>query len=217
MFRDNNNCKIEGGGKLYGQGKQYMNLQREKFCQNLFKGMTGAEAYKDAYNKPDANERYAAFYASKLKSQEIIQKRLMDLRDELAKKNLVTVEKVLEEYSHIAFDDIKNYLSFSTEMVDVVDDDTGEVTQYPRHSVIIKDSKDIDTRNVSEIFLDAKGQLKFKLYPKDSALDKLGQYLGMWVNRSEITGKDGGPVELKDAREMFINRLVKRVNEGTDK
>jgi hypothetical protein len=50
--------------------------------------------------------------------------------------------------------------------------------------------------------------VKFKLHDKVAALEKLGRHLGMFKEKVEITGKDGGPVELSDAKATLLRGLV---------
>lgn len=91
-------------------------------------------------------------------------------------------KRVLEELCHIAFDDIKNYLIFYTDSDGI-----------PK--VDLKDSSDIDTRNIAEI-TQSKGSFKFKLYGKDNAITRLGNYLGLW--KSKANGDMEDLSELKD-------------------
>ena len=122
--------------------------------------------------------------------------RIEELTNELKQRNMVTVEKVLEELSHIAFDDIKNYLSFRTEKVLAGYDSNGLPVSEYRTIVDIKDSNTIDTRNIAEIQVGKDGQFKFKQYCKDNALIQLGKYLGMFKDNVNINGSV--PVKIVD-------------------
>ena len=52
----------------------------------------------------------------------------------------------------------------------------------------MKDSDDINTKNISEISIGKDGQFKFKLYERDNALIQLGKHLGMFKDKVEVTG-----------------------------
>ena len=60
-----------------------------------------------------------------------------------------------------------------------------------------KDGRGEDARDVRKV--------KFKLSDKRSALVDIGKHLGMFVERKELTGKDGGPIEVAEtpASEQF--------------
>lgn len=92
------------------------------------------------------------------------------------KRTEITQDRVLEELAHIAFDDISNYLRYYT-------DEQGRV------QIEVKDSEEVDTRNISEISYSKKDGFKFKLYGKDSALVNVGKHLGMFKERIEHTGE----------------------------
>ena len=123
----------------------------------------------------------AAQNLTKLNVQEEIEKRMNDRE----KRTEITQDKVLREFAHIAFDDIRNYLEFWT-------DENGKL------QVELKSSEEIDTRNISEIQLD-NGKLKFKLYPKDNALTQLGRHLGLFNDKLNFDGTINLNVNVKVA------------------
>lgn len=60
--------------------------------------------------------------------------------------------------------------------------------------------------------------MKFKLHDKISALEKVGRHLGMFTEKVESSGKDGGPIELTDARAALLRGIVPNASPiGTDK
>lgn len=194
-------------------GTMRLTPKREKFCQNIVKCMNQRAAYKDAFNPPNMKDYVIDREASVLRRNPIVAARIKEIQHEIQKDNQVTIEKVLAELAHIAFDDVKNYLDFRNEKKLVgYDEKLQPVFEY-LPIVEVKNSGDIDTRGISEVTVDARGNFKFKLYPKDAALFKLGQYLGLFVDRSEITGKDGGPIEVCDARKLLLEKLIKKSNE----
>lgn len=190
--------------------------KQEQFAQNIFKGMHQRDAYRNAYRAEKMTDAMVDTQASFLVRKPVVAKRIQELRDTLAIRNIVTVEKVLDELSKIAFDDIKNYLDFENQSVCIGHSADGTPVVKDFTNIKIKDSEKIDTRNISEVQLDSKGNFKFKLYPKDNALTQLGRYLGMFTDRTEVTGKDGGPIEIENVREKFIEKLSKLQNKGTD-
>ena len=55
---------------------------------------------------------------------------------------------------------------------------------------------------------DKDGRFVLKLSPKTPSLDLLGRHLGMFRDKLEVTGKDGGPVEVEHVRERIARRLA---------
>jgi len=86
----------------------------------------------------------------------------------------------------------------------------------------VKDSDTIDTRSVAEVSVDKEGKFRLKMYCKDNALVQLGKHLGMFVEKHEITGKDGGPVKvehdlskLSEAELDALESLLSKAAEGS--
>lgn len=66
---------------------------------------------------------------------------------------------------------------------------------------------------LQEITFRADGSIKFKLYDKQAAMNTLAKHLGLLVERKEVTGKDGGPVE---QRNINVNVNVESEHESAD-
>jgi len=94
----------------------------------------------------------------------------------------VTEEKVIQEMAKIAFDDISEYLSFCR-------DENGDV------KIQVNESEGLDTRAVAEI-TNSKSGFKFKMYNKQQALVKLGDYLGLWKRTPEDEIEDLDELEI---------------------
>jgi len=56
-----------------------------------------------------------------------------------------------------------------------------------------------------------KCDVKIRLWPKDAALRMAGEHLGMFKKKLEITGKNGGPIEVdtESARLRILARVAK--------
>ena len=189
--------------------------KQEIFAQNLFAGMNQAEAYRNSFYTDNMTKNTISTQASKMAKNPAVKARVEELRNELKERNMITVEKVLAELGHIAFDDVKNYLDFSTEKTVVEYEEDTPIFEY-RTVVNMKNSDSIDTRNIQEISIASNGTFKFKLYPKDNALIQIGKHLGLFNEKLEVTGKDGGPVLVEDARKQLTARLIKLHEPGTD-
>ena len=160
-----------------------LTAKQEKFVQELIKGKSQREAYKAAYNAENMADNTIDVKASQLLKKDKIRARYEQLRGKVIKrteeKAIITAEEIIKEIASIAKDDISNYLDFRTEKVVVAYDDEGNPVIDYRTIVDLKDSRDIDTKNVSEVSIGTNGQFKFKMYCRDTALYKLAEIFGL--------------------------------------
>ncbi len=123
--------------------------------------------------------RSAVHSAKRLLRMPAITEAIAKAQAEAAKRNEITVDRVLQELSRIAFHDPSKI-----------------VTVSKRQAVRITPTEDLDedSRRCVESVGESQHGLRIKLLDKTKALELLGKYLDMWVDRHEITGDDGGPI-----------------------
>lgn len=158
--------------------------KQEKFVQELIKGKSQREAYKTAYNAKNMTDNSIDVNASKLLKNTKVALRYKELKSKVIEraeeKAIITAEEIIKEIANIAKDDISNYLEFKTVKTVVNhDEETGEPIIDYRTIVDMKDSIDIDTKNISEISIGPNGTFKFKTYCRDTALYKLAEIFGL--------------------------------------
>ena len=139
---------------------------------------------KQAAIRAGYSAKTAEVKASQLLSLVKVQNEIDKLLVEQQKRTMITADKVLNEIADIAFDDISNYLEFYTDPI------TGDVRTK------VKDSKNINTKNISEVSCGKDGSFKFKLYCKDNALMLLGKHLKLFTDKMELSGDKDKPVEI---------------------
>lgn len=96
----------------------------------------------------------------------------------------VTVERILSELSKIGFANLGDYFRITKEGEPFIDlSGITEDQSAALQEIMVEDFKDgrgDDTRDVRRV--------KIKMLDKSTALDKLGKYLGMFVDRVKIEG-----------------------------
>lgn len=132
------------------------------------------------------SEKRSSEISYQLLQKTTVQQAIQKAMDERAKRVDVTADKVLQELAHIAFDDIKNYLSYRTEKTLLEYDENGKPIIGYKQVIEMMDSDMVDTRNIQEVSTNAKGVFTFKLYSKADALNALGKHLGMFTDKSEV-------------------------------
>jgi phage terminase small subunit len=132
----------------------------------------------------------------------------------------ITADKVLEEYAKLGFSDVSDYLEVVTERVLVDRTAEGEPISEIKQFVFMKDTKDIPPEKlaaISEVKQHKDGSISFKLHDKRGALDSIARHLGMFTERIEHTGKDGGPIQTAvDLSGLTIEELRNLANLDAD-
>ena len=139
----------------------------------------------------------------------------------------ITQDQVLRELARIGFVDIRKVVTWTNGASGFDEDEaeeTGEVRISVANFVMLTPSDEIDAETaaaISEISQTKDGALKVKLHDKRAALVDLGRHLGMFKDKVEVTGKDGGAIEIDqvrndaDAFTRSIARLATRAGEGS--
>lgn len=123
----------------------------------------------------------------KVEIQEATQQRMKDR----SRRTEITQDRVLQELAKIGFSDIRRAVSWGAAAPDPEGDDP------PLNSVWLVPSEEVDpdtSAAISEISQTAQG-IKIKLHDKRAALVDIGRHLGMFKDKLEVTGKDGGPLQ----------------------
>lgn len=137
--------------------------QQEKFAQEVAKGKTLADAYRVAYPKSKKwGEKTLHPAASKLVADYKVSTRVNDLRDKAEVAAVVTRERLLREIGRLAFVDPRRLLHDNGSMraLHELDDDTAAA--------------------IASVEVDEYGKLKYKLWDKGAAQEKLAKHLGVY-------------------------------------
>ena len=178
------------------------------FCDEYLIDLNATRAYKAAYKNVKKDETAAAAGARLLRNVKV--KNYIDEKmKEREKRTEITQDKVLKELAKIGFADLKDYLEYKTAKSVVEYDEAGKPIIDYTTIIDLIDSREVDTSPVQEVSISKDGTFKFKLYDKQKALELIGKHLGMFVDKTEVTGKDGGPIEIQDARQSLIEKLTK--------
>lgn len=180
------------------------NPKHERFCQEYIIDLNGTKSYERTYGKVKAPR----VQASKLLSKANISTRIAELKEIRSERTVITQDMVLKELKILAQSDIQDYLEV--------------VKQYPGTDdgrlklKMFADMKGNATRaiqSISEHITKDGIQLKFRLHGKTPALELLARHLGMLIERHELTGEDGKPIQI----EYILVKQKKRKRGGDGK
>lgn len=132
-----------------------------------------------------------------------------------ADRTEITSDMVLKELAKIGFSDIRKAIRWHGHLVTEEDNpeggDIAVIKTIVTNNVELVDSDDLDDETaaaISEISQNQGGGIKLKLHDKRAALVDIGKHLGMFREKIELTGKDGGPIEVADMTDTEKARRV---------
>lgn len=96
----------------------------------------------------------------------------------------ITQDMVLQELAKIGFSDMKSFSQWGPRGVTLIE--SGQLT--PDQSACVSE--------VSQTWSESGGSIKFKLHDKVAALEKIGRHLGMFKDKVEVSGNEGGPLQV---------------------
>lgn len=153
--------------------------KQQRFVEEYLIDLNATQAaIRAGYSAKTAQEQGA-----RLLSNVMVQAALAERMKAREQRTEVTQDMVLAELGKIAFGDQRKVMTWGP---------TG---------VKLRDSESLGSDDaaivseVSETVTANGGTLKLKTHDKVKALELLGKHLGMFKDKVEITGKNGGPVE----------------------
>ena len=143
--------------------------KRKKFVQEYLKDLNITQAAIRA----GYSERTAYSQGQRLMKNVEIQAEIAKARKRAAKRNEVSLDRVIEEYRRLAFAD-------TTDAIYIRD---GRVYVHDTESLTVE-----QRAAISEI-RQTKDGIAVKFHSKTAALEALGKHLGLFVERTENSGK----------------------------
>ena len=121
----------------------------------------------------------------------------------------ITADRVLKELAKIGFADIRKAVKWQSAMITEEDNpdggDIAVIKTVVTNTVQMVASEELDDETaaaIAEVSQNATGGVKIKLHDKRAALVDIGRHLGMFKDRVEHTGKDGGPIEMREVSDL---------------
>jgi len=134
-------------------------------------------AIRAGYSKKNA-DKIGPELLGKTRIKEAIKKAMDKRSDRLD----ITADNVLKELAKIGFSDMRKFTKWGPEGIDL------------KKSGELSDEDAACVAEVSQSITGAGGSIKFKLHDKKGALELLGKHLGIFNEKMELTGANGGPI-----------------------
>jgi len=172
-----------------------LTARQARFVEEYLKDLNGARAAIRA----GYSERAAKEQASRLLTNANVAEAVARAQAERSARIGLTADRVLEELAAVAFARLGDFAEWGPDRFVLRDsesgaDDGGRLDTRPVQEIKVKETV---LAKVGEDETVLKREYGVKLHDKLAALDKLGKHLGMFSEKHEHTGKDGGPIEVK--------------------
>lgn len=187
--------------------------KREAFALKYVESGNASAAYRHAFNAENSSEKTVWQAASRLLADPKVAARVAELQEMHRKRHCVTVDRVLQEYAKLAFLDIRRAFDEEGNLKPIheLDDDTAAAIsgiEVEIRKVQGESDEEMEGQPHGGALKRQHGAIarlhKIKLSDKRAALDSLARHLGMFTDKVELTGKDGGPIVTKEQRDAAV-------------
>ncbi len=184
--------------------------KHQRFVEEYLVDLNATQAaIRAGYTAATANRQ-----ASRLLSNADIQEAITAGRARLSRKTGITQERVLAEYAKLAFVDPRKLYREDGRPVPIpeLDDDTAAAVAG------VEVSEEYEGKGEARQFVGYTR--KVKLADKKGALDSIARHLGMFVDRTELSGPKGGPIhavaDVSDAVKRAVEEVHRSAAGGSD-
>jgi phage terminase small subunit len=192
------------------------NARHEAFARAIVGGKSGREAYKLAgYKAKPGGKRSgpADAAAARLLKNVQVAARIAELKGDAARASTVTAARVLDALAKLAFSNMLDYIEIGAEGQPRLDFSALTRDQAAAIHEIVVEARTEERENGPPAII---VKTKFKLTDKRRPLTDLGKHLGLFKERVEHTGKDDGPIEVKQYSDIEVARLIGRLLKKVD-
>lgn len=181
--------------------------KHRKFLDEYCKDRNGAAAVR----RSGYSERRAKVTAAELLARDDIKAALADVDADNHEHAGITEKRIIDELAKLGFANMADYMRVGADGDPYLDfsrlsrDQAAALVEVTVED--FKEGRGKDARDVRRV--------KFKLADKKGALVDLGKHLGMFKERVEHTGKDGGPIELRKVHELTDEQLAAIASAGS--
>lgn len=174
--------------------------KQEKACRAFVQLSDMSAAYRVAYNTKKMKPATINRKAFELFALGKIGARVEELRANLAKRNDITEDRVLQEYAKLAFLDPRKFFNKDGDLI--------SIHNLPAEVAATLTGMDVTTSfNKENESIETVKKIKYS--DKKGALDSAAKCLGMFIERHEHTGKDGMELfpKLTEAEQAILDNI----------
>jgi phage terminase small subunit len=177
-----------------------LTIKRAMFVQEYLVDLNAAQAAIRAGYAVDSASAEGSRLLADVRVSAAIQKAMSDR----AERTMVTQDRVVAELAKLGFSNMLDYITVPSSGEPYVD-----LTAMTRDQAAALADFTVEEQTTSGRDPVTTKRVKIKLADKRAALVDLGKHLNMFKERVEISGPDGGAVQLEAVRNRLTDRLTK--------
>jgi phage terminase small subunit len=155
--------------------------KQKRFCSEYLIDLNATQAaIRAGYSKNSANEQ-----AARMLAKASVQEYVSALMKKREIRTEITQDMVLKEYAKLAFLDPRKFYDDNGNLKNIVDLDADVAATLSGIDVVESKAEGLELQITKKIkFVDKKG-----------ALDSIARHLGMFNDKLQHTGQNGGPID----------------------
>lgn len=177
--------------------REALTAKQERFVEEYLVDLNATQAAIRA----GYSERTAYTMGHQTKNLPHIAAAIAARRATLSDKAGITTERVLAELAKIGFSDIRKMFTPGGNLLPIAELDDDAAACLSSVEVVTRRAPGGEEAEVEHV-------AKIKLWDKKGALVDIGKHLGMFTEKVELTGKDGGPIAIEDISNIEAARRI---------
>ena len=165
---------------------------------------------KQALMQAGYSESYAKARGFKIFERDDMKKYIAEYTALIQERNDLTVDWVISQYMNIAAVDATDIVQIVTKHREI------DGKQIPYQDTEVKNTADLTPEQKAAIksIKWTRYGINIEMYSKDMALNKLGEFLGMWRQNINLTGKIEGSNPFEDLTPEELRKIISSKGSG---
>lgn len=175
--------------------------KQERYAQARVEGMNQSDAFRAAYDASRMKPETVWRRGHDLESNGKVRARIAELQERAMRRHDVTIDGIVGELAKIGFANMQDFMVVGDDGLPKLD---WSMLTRDQAAALTEVTVDQIKRSEGEAVSSHVERVRFKIGDKRGALVDLGKHLGMFVDKHEVTGKDGGPIETAQVEDKDV-------------
>ena len=195
-------------------GAKGLTQKQAKFCVEFMRCGNASEAYRRSYSTKRMKPSSVWTEACELMQNPHVSRRIKELQQQALDAANITEQRVVEELAKLAFTNMEDFSRVDSEGHAVLDLSNATREQM---AAIVEITTDTLKTGSGDDQISQTVKTKVKLASKQAALDSLGKYMGLFVDRVAHEGKDGEAIKIDTGDRELAKAVALTLQKGMKK